>query len=482
MRIAFVYPDLNFFSSPVKYRGIIALGIGYLSSSLKKAGHQVSLIHIIDKFDQEHYLDLLNKAKPQIVAFSSLTHQFNTVKMMAKLVKDNFDVLTICGGVHPTIAPEESIEVKDLDIICRGEGEEAFVELCNALENKKDISRIKNLWIKQDGKIYKNDVRPLEENLDNLPFPDRQIFDYDNMWDGDVRVIQVLTGRGCPYDCGYCCNHQYRALYKGSKYVRFRSPEKVIEEIMEAKKVYKNARFVNFLDDTFCLRKEWLEKFLPLYKKEINLPFHAHTRVEVLDDEVAKLLKDAQLEHISVGIESGNEELRERVLNRKMTNQQIAKAFELGRKYGINMSGYNMVGLPFENIKQVLETIKLNAKVRPHQMNVAIFQPYPHTKLYQLCKENNLLTEKEITSYFGNSVLTQKSISNNEVDFTYFYFKPFVQLYKWAYKLGGKTGVLLEKIIDAIYFQKNLYPFYLSLRPLLKKLKQLKQSKFTAEQ
>lgn len=481
MKVTFVYPDLNYFSSPVKYRGIMSLGIAYLSSSLKKAGHETSLIHIIDKFDRNSFMDALNKTRPQILAFSSLTHQFGLIKELAKLAKNNFNVITVCGGVHPTIDPEESIATEGIDAICRGEGEETLIELCNALEKKEDTTSIKNLWLKKDGKIHKNPVRALEENLDTLPFPDRTLFDYHNIWDGDVRVIQVLAGRGCPYDCSYCCNHQYKALYKNSKYVRFRSPENVITEIKEAKKTYPEAKFVNFLDDTFCLRKDWLKIFLPLYKKEIKLPFHANTRINLLDDELVGMLKDGGAEHLALGVESGNETLRENVLNRKMTNQEIINAFDLGKKYNVKMSSYNMIGLPFETSKEVLETIKLNARENPYSMHVAIFQPYPHTKLYETCKENNLLKENRISSFFGESVLMQDSIKKTEIDFAYFYFKPLAALYKAAYRFPGKTGAVFEKIIDAFYFQKKLHPVFLFLRPLLKKIKQLKKSKFTAE-
>ncbi|MBI2252673.1 MAG: B12-binding domain-containing radical SAM protein [Armatimonadetes bacterium] len=473
MKVVFVYPDLNYFGNHLRYPGVISLGIAYLSSSLKSSGHETSLIHIIDKYDPDYYLNILSKFNPQVVAFSSFTHQFKLVKSLAKLTKENFKVITICGGIHPSIAPEECIKVDDLDIICQGEGEEAIVELCDKLEKNEVIINIKNLWIKENNKIYKNSVRPLEENLDKLPFPDRLLYDYYNIWDGQVKVIQVLAGRGCPYDCSYCCNHQYKEIYKNSKYVRFRSPRNVIAEIKEARIHYKDVKFVNFLDDTFCLRKDWLKEFLPLYKKEINLPFHANTRINLLDDELMKMLKDGGAEHLALGIESGNVEIREKILNRKMTNQKIIEAFNLGNKHDVKLSSYNMLGNPYEGLGQILETIKLNAKINPHSMHVSIFQPYPYTKLYDLCKENNLLGKEEVSTFFGKSILKQDSLTGKEVDFAYFYFKPLVKLYKLVYKLPGKFSASAEKILDKFYFKRNFYPFYLSLKPFFKNSKKI---------
>ena len=199
------------------------------------------------------------------------------------------------------------------------------------------------------------------------------------------------------------------------------------------------------------------------------MPFHGNSHVNVLSEDVVKLLKETGCEHLSIGIESGNEHIRKEVLDRHMSNEQIINAFTLGRKYGINFSSYNMVGVPFEKIENTMETVKLNATVKSYKTHVSIFQPYPHTRLYDICKENNFLNNggSEVSTFFGNSVVALPSISNEQIQFSYKYFNVFLKLYGVAYfMLPGAFSGIMEKVLDKLYLMP-LHRFYLKIYPVV---------------
>ncbi|MDP2924667.1 MAG: radical SAM protein [Candidatus Omnitrophota bacterium] len=450
MKITFVFPDLNVFSEcSGDYSGIFAHGIGYLSSALKRNGHNTSLIHIVKEADRNDFLARVGKEQPDLVAFTSLSHQFTYVRKLSSWLKETHNIATICGGVHATIDPEEVIEADGVDMLCRGEGEHALVELCNKLSKDEDVSQIKNIWLKKEGKIIKNDIRPLEGNLDDLSFPDRSLFSYNTLYDYKIRMLTVLASRGCPYNCSYCCNHQYQKLYPHN-YTRFRSVDNVLAEIREALGWYSDVEFVNFIDDALCLNRQWMEEFCAKFPKCFRFPFHGNSRVNLLDEEMMKLLKKGRCERLDVGIESGNVYIREKVLNRKISNKEITNVFTLAKKYNIKIATYNMVGCPFETPQMLLETIKLNAKLSPFAVNRSILQPYPNTDIYRMCAENNFIVEKEVSSFYKQSILEQPQLSRQQVVFFHRYFLILLKFYKFSNALPSSLAQYFTALFDKL--------------------------------
>ena len=450
MHVTFIYPEI---SSEVNSRGSFHFGIGSLAACLKKAGHKVNLIHLTRTIEKQDFLLLLKQKCPEgLIAFSCTTNDFPFVSRLAMWAKGAYDLPIICGGVHPTIVPEVAIICEHIDMICIGEGEAPLVELCDHLDCGRQIFGIRNLWLKKDGVIIKNPIRPMLEELDSLPFPDRGVFRYEDLEEMSERRLTIMASRGCPYDCSYCCNHLIKERYPNkAKYVRFRSAENVIAEIEKGLRDYPGIERIFFHDDILPLDRQWFEEFMSLYKARIGLPFGCNTRVNLVNRAVAKQLKDGGCIQVGMGIESGNEELRKTVLNRKLSREQINAAFSECSRVGLRTYSFNMVGLPLESRRMVLETIKLNAEVRPSKIQTSIFYPYPNTKLYHLCLEKGYLRkEKEVDDYFKDSAIELDTMTREEVIFVRAYFNLLVRIYKALIMLPNVIRKPLEKRFDQL--------------------------------
>ncbi len=373
-----------------------------LLAFLKKNGCDCDFIDLALEPD---YLKKIYETQPDIIAYSITTGKHSFYQRLNVELKKKLKFFAVFGGPHATFFPE-FIEEEGVDAICRGEGEHALSELVNALEHGKDYTQIKNLWVKRDGKIFRNDVRPLVEDLDSLPFPDREILNKYNHYKKLHRRM-ILTGRGCPYSCSYCFNHSYNDLYGStkSKIIRKRSVGHVVLELKEISEKYSPKRF-QFIDDTFILDKKWCLDFSSKYRQEVGIPFIAYTRVNLVDDEVIRLLKESGCITILYAIESGNEYIRNSVLKRNITEKQILDAVKIYKKYKLKTYSQNMLGLPDETIGMAFETVRLNAKCRPDYAWCSIFQPYPRTDLYEYCKEKNYLTDEAFDeTYYKKSIL-----------------------------------------------------------------------------
>lgn len=465
MRILFILPDFNYLSDfMTDYSGFNHIGLGYLSACLKQAGHETKLLHLVKQIPAEELIKLIQDVNPGLVCYTAFSNQFHYIRKVALLIKKELNIPTICGGIHATVHPEDTISVDGIDMVCIGEGEKAIVELVNRLECKKDFSDVKGLWVKKDGQIIKNDVDDLNQDLDSLPFPDRELFDFRNLSGTKLGKLNVIATRGCPYQCGYCANHQLQKIYKGKgKYVRFRSVDKVIQEIKEIKEKYPEMNHLEFLDDCFCLDKGWLKEFIEKYKKEnINLPLIVNTRVDLLDKDILKELKATGMRELCLGVETGNEKIRKETLNKHVSDEQIAKTFKLCKDYGFETRCYVMAGIPFETISNALETVKFCAKLQPTYLHVSIFQPYPNTALYDLClKYGFIKKDADFKTYFdGVTVLNQNSITKDETVFAFTYFRIFVRLYE---KFQNER---ITRLLDRLFLNKKLHEPLMKLYPL----------------
>lgn len=364
-----------------------SLGIMYLSAALKEHGHETCLF--IENMERD-LPGAMERSAPQVICFSVITGSHLWARQRAKQLKRRFPrTIMVMGGPHPTFYPETILH-GGVDAICIGEGEGAIVDLANAIRDSRDIQHIPNIWVRKDDRIIKNEPRPLVDDLDLLPFPDRTLY-------GKYRVLAkiprkaFLTTRGCPHNCAFCFNHQFQQLYQGrGKVVRRRTPGNVIQEILEVKSKYK-MKNVYFQDDTFILDKTWLFSFLDEYEKRVALPFICFVRADLVDEQVAGRLKRAGCTCVHFGVESGVEEMRNDVLRKNLTNGQIERAARLFKRHHIKFLTYNIVGLPGETLEMATQTMSFNATLRTDLPWVSFLTPYPRTSIGETMARDGLL-------------------------------------------------------------------------------------------
>ena len=361
-------------------------GIMHLSSVLKDAGHQVELA-VGAHHDP---LAAAREFQPDVVAYSLITGSQRYYLDLNRRIKAEMPtVFAAFGGPHPTFFPE-MVKEAGVDGICRGEGEGALLDLVEGLDGggPQAVLQLENWSFQRNGEVITNQVRPYVEDLDRLPFPDRAlVYERDRMA-ARSKIKHFLSGRGCPYNCTYCFNHALSEIYRGKgRRFRQRSVDHVLEEVGWVRDHYP-LEFVVFVDDTFVLSPEWLAEFAEKYPRQIGLPFFCNTRANLVTAEQVRLLKAAGCHCVSMGIEAGNDRLRNDLLKRRMSKGQILEAAEFIRDGGLQLTTTNMIGLPTSSVENDFETLELNVQAQPSYAHVFIFQPYPRTELGEFTRES----------------------------------------------------------------------------------------------
>lgn len=366
-----------------------SLALTELSALLKFYGHRCKLF--IEK-EEKNILSKIRSFNPELIVFPfGILGQKYAIRM-SKEIKDLLCAPIVFAGSHPTFYPE-IIEHPYVDIVCRGEAEYPILELVERLEDSKQIKNIHGLWVKQKGKIYRNPLSQVVENLDDLPLPDRKLY-YKYKFLRDMPMKRFSSGRGCPNSCSYCFNISLRKDYNARAYTRKKSVRKIIEEIKEVKDNYP-LKLIHFSDDLFNYDKKWVENFCKEYKKEIDIPFTFNSTANLINNNITYWTSSAGCIGVAIGIETGNERLRRVILNKNITNRQILEAGKKIKKFGIKLATFNMVANPGEKIEDVFLTIKLNQKIHADNPRVTISYPIKNTEMYKYAVENGYLNEKE---------------------------------------------------------------------------------------
>jgi anaerobic magnesium-protoporphyrin IX monomethyl ester cyclase len=373
MRILFVEKQIDY--EP--------LGLLYLASALRQAGHEVRLA-VASDLDP---VTVASEWQPHVLGYSVYTGSQTYYRDLNLKIKRVADAVSVFGGPHPTYFPE-FVEEAGVDAVCVGEGERAIVELVAALEAGRPLTGIDNWWFHRDGTIERNPVGHLEDNLDRLPLPDRGLLYRQDSFTREGGIKHFITSRGCPFDCTYCYNHALAEIYRGKgRRVRQMSVNKVIEEVRSVQECYP-LQFVVFLDDLFVLRSDWLEELSERFPREVGLPFFCNVRANLVTPEKMDLLKQAGCASVGMGLETGNPAIRNELLRRDLSDDRIVSASRAIREAGLQLLTTNMLGLPGTTLDNDLETLALNHACRPAYANAFLYQPYPRTQLGEYAREN----------------------------------------------------------------------------------------------
>ncbi len=400
------------------------INIGYLSSYVKKHGIECGVKdYEVEPFSESAFIGFIGQKNPVLIGFSCMTPHITHAAAMAKLAKKYFpNISTVIGGVHATAIPEKTLaEFAQFDIVVMGEGEQTLVELAQKLNTSGFIGNVEGTALRQAGAITVNPPRCMIENLDDIPFPDRDILELRHYKKSHVTrgisrkvvpIAEMLSSRGCPHECIFCASKIVH-----SRKVRFRSAENIIAEIKILSENYGISHF-SFLDDIFTMKMPLMEPVCK-YLKSIGATFDCLTRVNDIDEPKMGLLVSCGCKKISFGVESGSTRILKSI-KKGITLDDIRTAFRLARKFKLRLIEASfMIGChPDETIEDIEETRKLIYELRPDILALFITIPYPGTELYTLMKNDGLLQDenwKEFKLFFGKPSWKLKNIPAEKI-------------------------------------------------------------------
>lgn len=342
--------------------------------------------------------DLIEKIQPDLVGFSLMTLHLPTARKLTSILRGITKAKIIWGGIHPTICPEDCIE--HADMVCRGEGEYALLDVVRAMRDAKPVQGIENLWIKSNGALEKNPLRPLIANLDDLPIPaykrpglyffeDKEISQRDSILDKEKRIF-IASSRGCPNACAFCVNSILRPLYKnlGPK-VRVKSPRSIVDEIKYVMSLGKCFTKVHFLDEVFAEDPNWAKEFCALYKAEVGLQFRVDYTTWNISTEVYAMLRGTGLSEVRIGVQAPSDTVRKKVFRRHGTNEDLVRVATAIYDKNVTICYEFIVNNPYDTAESLRDGIEL-----------ALRLPAPKATLF-----HSLI-------YFPNYPLTNKALKD----------------------------------------------------------------------
>jgi anaerobic magnesium-protoporphyrin IX monomethyl ester cyclase len=368
MNVVFVYPR----PKDLKDSKFAPLGIQYLATILKREGIKVKIIDL-SYSSMDELIALLRSWQPEFVCISISTALSKYAMKVVRVVrKESPNSKIVAGGPHATIC-----DLDGFDFVVKGEGEKTLLDIIKGKETRPVV------W----GKPIKN--------LDEIPFPDKSLLDYKQYIKAN-NGVEIITSRGCPYNCLYCQPTQ-RKLY-GSK-VKMRSVTNVVEEIKQIKNVYGSDFIFFFVDDTFTWDREWILEFCKEVKP-LNIVWNCNSRVNLADKEIFHAMKDSGCVAVAYGVETGNQDSLN-FLRKGVTVQQIEDAFRITHESGMLVQAFLMVGIPGEN--DINDTVKLIKKIHPDGITLSTLTPLIGTDFETYCKEKGILNIDTTDGFYSKN-------------------------------------------------------------------------------
>jgi anaerobic magnesium-protoporphyrin IX monomethyl ester cyclase len=466
MKVLLVRPFSIVFTKPY-FTVKPPLSLGYLAAFLKHNGHEVEILDFAVKKDDSVLAAVLRRFSPSVVGINAYTPNVLDGLELASAVKAiDKKIITVMGGPHSTPLPKETLKsCRDLDFVVIGEGEETLLDFCNMLEKgQRDFSRVAGLCYRHNGGLLRSDPRGLIQNLDDLPFPDRDALlscrqdskSFDHNLDMPGRnVLEVITSRGCTDFCTFCTVH--RAYMETGRSLRLRTAANVLKEIESCRSKY-NIRHVSFLDDTFTINQQRILAIMDGLKK-MNLTWNCDARVNLLDKELIFKMVESGCRKMSIGVESGSERILE-LIHKNITLKQVRDAFRWCHEAHLETIEANfLIGAhPDETPEDLEETRGLIRELKPQRLLASVIVPFPGTEVRNQMIERNLISSNDWrryilmneepppwrTTYFDSSELMR--IQKGMLAEFYFSFGTIIESLKYIRSFSMLKTYLLSAI------------------------------------
>lgn len=441
------------------------MGTLQLSAILKARGHQ----NFICAIDDGDVFKKIENFRINAIACSFMSTEAGNFNALVHEIRKRYPkLIIIAGGPHPTYYPQ-IIDKWPLDAVVVGEGDLVITPLLEGLYDSGDIRPLSNIHTKQ----FKNPQGMLVENLDTLPFSDRELvkdlepFKY-------IPMKSFFATRGCPYSCSYCFNSAFNKMHKDKgEVLRRRSVENLIQELEAVKKSYP-MDFVRFGDDTFVMKYDaWVEEFCDKYPKRVGVPFYFLIHPNLAQEDLIKNLKKAGCHSIMLGVESGNENVRRKVLDRYVADATIKKAFDLYHKYDIKVFSNTILGLPETTLANDLESLEFTLDCKPYYSGFTVFTPFPGTALGEYSRQKGYVkgtddfAESFPISMQSGSILNTVTDEQRRIHHNILALAPVANLFPITRKLITKKLIFMKPnvIFDLLgfvvrnYCNMNVWPF-----------------------
>ena len=467
------------------------LGVAQLSGELQRAGHESVMIYLKDflfvpkaearrykvtdyaltiidvraaefqancytPFTETEYgllIDVLKRCEPDLIGFSLTSLTMGPAAEVTARIKEHLDVPVIWGGPGPTIQPE--VALQHADLVCVGEGEELIVTIADRIDEGRDYSDVPGLWLKRNGKVVQNPAAPYPE-LNSIAIPDFEPTRTYHINDDRLRhnvyplflrgQYPIMTQRGCPFSCNFCIESVYQDMFGKKNSLRRRSVDVVIEELVAAKRKL-NLTHVMFYDDVFTVNPRWLQEFAPRYKAEVGLPFWCYTYPTTTRKEDILLLKDAGLKSITMGIQSGSEEMLHH-FHRPVPKQRAIEAAKTIVDCGVEVAFFDLITkVHFEREEHCRQTFEFLVDF-PRQFKcvgfgaMVSFPKFGYTEQVDEQKAQLVLSEADYFYYHKLYYLTRTDLP------------------RWLVRAIGKSRLVRRhpRLIDALLPEK--LPFF----------------------
>ena len=433
-------------------------GVAYLIPILKRYGYTVHFIDLSSDISKESFLEKIRSINPGIIGFSSTTQEYKYLIHFSNILRKESDIMQIAGGVHPSLDPIDVLRRTSVDGVCIGEGEIPLEELLVNIQDNKDITKTRGFYWRTGKKMIKNDIPPFIKDISTIEFPDFSHYPRDiviKKWDpnrnlviektDELNYFTIVLSRGCPYRCTYCCNQAKAEIYKGQKgYHRLPTVEYSISFLKKMIKNYPETDYIEFIDDLLITNQEWFLEFIHRYHKTIGLPYKINGRFENINTKIVNAFIETGCTQVFFGLESGDEEYRNNILNRRHSNKLIIEKAKMIKDADIQLMTMNMVGLPTDF------------------GSVVFYRPYKGSKLYDMSKEMGLLKSGEdmiqIVSNFDRPFVKSTNMSEFETItyqklLTFFFFSRAAEnrIGKFISKRKGLGKLLVVKALIRIF-------------------------------
>ena len=433
-----------------------SMGLAYLAAVLEQHGYKVEILDApAFQLTYEKIPTEVERRKPDIVGVTATTAVAPSALKTAQMVKDAVpEALVVMGGPHITFLPEETMKAEpSIQIGVIGEGEYTLLDLVKTWEKNGNLKEVKGVIYRENGSLKYAEPRPLIENLDELPFPARHLLPMERykVFGKHEILGLIFTSRGCPFNCTFCSS----SLIFGKKF-RARSPKNVVDEVEEFVEQYKS-NHIEFVDDLFIFDKKRVKEICrELKERGLDVLWVCSARVDTVDGEIFKVIRDAGCIMVYLGVESGVQ----RVLNlmrKGIKVEQSVRAVKLAKEAGLQVVASFVLGIPGETWEEAMETIRFAKKLDPDFVQFSLATPFPGTELYRVAKEEGLLLTEDWTKYTVlKPVMQTEELSEERLRklikkaYFDFYLQPHVI---WRYIRRGYAKELLVNVMGKYFWQ-----------------------------